>query len=129
MEAVNRGNLWRGAASQSTAALAVDEGSLRMQSTEAIFGGEQRRGQQQHRRSIEAFDGGICRRQSTEAIFGGEHCHGQQQHQQGGTEAVDGGLNFYYWQVSVERESKIAIFCTVQFYMHKNCHLKQSPTK
>jgi hypothetical protein len=50
------------------------------------------------------------RRQLTEAIFGGEHRYSQQQRQQGGTEAVDGGLNFYCWQVSVERESKITIF-------------------
>jgi hypothetical protein len=45
------------------------------------------------------------------SIFGREQRCGQHQRQQGGAlEAVDGGLNFYYWQVSVERESKIAIF-------------------
>jgi hypothetical protein len=76
-----------------------------------------------------AVDGGNQLRQLTEAISGGEQHRGQQQRQQGGTEAVNGGLNFYYWQVSVERESKIAIFFTLQFYMHKNCHPKQSPTK
>jgi hypothetical protein len=93
------GNLWRGAVSRSIEASAVDGGSRRRQSAEAIFGGEQRCGQQQRRQLTEAFDRGSQWRQLTEAIFGGEQRCGQQQCQQGGTEAVDGGLNFYYRRI------------------------------
>ena len=108
--AVEGGNFWRGAMLGSTAALAVDEGSRQRQLTEAVDGGSRQRQSSTGSNVAVTSSVGGQRRQSMEAIFGGERCHGQHQRQQGGTEAVDGGLNFYCWQVSVERESKTAIF-------------------
>ena len=112
MEAVDGSNLRRGATSRSTeaSAVAVNGGSQRMQSTEVVDRGNLRGGAMWLSTAASAVDGGNRLRQLTEAISGGEQRRGQQQRQQGGTEAVNGGLNFYYWQVSVERESKIAIF-------------------
>ena len=112
---------------------AVDGGSRRRQLTETVDGNSrQRQSSTGSNVGVNSSIGGQ-RRQPVEAVDGGNLWRGATLRSRAASAGRDRGdrwrLEFLLLASECGEGIKIAIFFTVQFYMHKNHNPKQSPTK